>query len=461
MKLSCSHLLSQELSTKLSKNLLAAKSQADSSSTSTSLNQLAVYSLTMLAVVFSLLIGNFSVANAANAAEPPNKPVNNSTTNAAKQNIALQNIADSNASESVISEQVLYLQPEVNALIAAPKSTRLLLIEKLTLRLPELNAAEQFIVLQAQAERFWQLKKLEQAQTLLRELDKRALTLAPEQAAQSPFIDYLRIWSLVLTQQQLFEQAYEIEKKYLKAYSKSFATTRKQEIALLNEKYETSRKETENELLEKRAETTRLKIAEAEQEKAFYQRNKLILMAIIVVFIGMLIRQITISRRLNNLSKKDQLTGCHSRGQLFVKGNRLIEHFERTGNSFCIVMFDINNFKAFNEQFSHDQGDAKLQQLTKIASQILRSRDVLARIGSEKFVVLLPSATLVQTQAIAERIKEKAFSKAELSLSVGLVCIEQTAGSLNSALQSADTARRHAKATGSKKVISFVSINAD
>lgn len=456
MKLSCAHLLSQELSTKLSKNLLAAKSQADSSSTSTSLNQLAVYSLTMLAVVFSLLIGNFLVANTANAAETPNKPVNNSTTNAAKQNMA-----QSNASESVISEQVLYLQPEVNALIAAPKSTRLLLLEKLTLRLPELNAAEQFIVLQAQAERFWQLKKLEQAQTLLEELDKRALTLAPEQAAQSPFIDYLRIWSLVLTQQQLFEQAYEIEKKYLKAYSKSFATTRKQEIALLNEKYETSRKETENELLEKRAETTRLKIAEAEQEKAFYQRNKLILMAIIVVFIGMLIRQITISRRLKNLSKKDQLTGCHSRGQLFVKGNRLIEHFERTGNSFCIVMFDINNFKAFNEQFSHDQGDAKLQQLTKIASQILRSRDVLARIGSEKFVVLLPSATLVQTQAIAERIKEKAFSKAELSLSVGLVCIEQTAGSLNSALQSADTARRHAKATGSKKVISFVSINAD
>lgn len=362
---------------------------------------------------------------------------------------------------SVLSTEVLYLQPSVKSLTVTGISD----IEqnrKLASLLPkigELNNAEQFIVLQAQGEQLWRQQKFKLANGLFEELEQRAQQLSEHQRAQAEFIDYLRIWSKVLQEQKSLENAFETKRRYLRAYSKAYAKIRKQEIALLNEKYETSKKETANRLLEKRSETTRLKIAEVEKEKAFYQRNKFILMAVFIAFIVMLIRQVTISRRLKNLSKKDQLTGCNSRRQLFLKGQRLVEHFERTGNSFCLVMFDIDNFKAFNETFSHDQGDGILKQLTNIAKYTLRSRDILARIGSEEFVILLPSATLVQTQAIAQRIKDKAQQEADISLSVGIVCIEQTQGTLNSALQAADAARRHAKQAGGNKVVSFLSMN--
>ena len=86
----------------------------------------------------------------------------------------------------------------------------------------------------------------------------------------------------------------------------------------------------------------------------------------------------------------------------------LEEHFKvfkRYGNPFSLVMVDIDRFKQVNEAHGHETGDAVLAGVARLLQKSLREVDLVARYGSDEFMLLLPQTGLEPARGVCERIR--------------------------------------------------------
>jgi len=116
----------------------------------------------------------------------------------------------------------------------------------------------------------------------------------------------------------------------------------------------------------------------------------------------------------------DHLTELHNRRFLEQELMRL----DTMGNlPLSIIMCDVNGLKLVNDSFGHDVGDALLKKTAQIIQAACREEDVVARIGGDEFIVVLPQTTAEETLQIANRMKELAskekVANIELSISYG------------------------------------------
>jgi len=151
-------------------------------------------------------------------------------------------------------------------------------------------------------------------------------------------------------------------------------------------------------------------------------------------------------------ARTDPLTGLLNRRGLDERAAVEIAHARRTDACLAVVSFDLDHFKRINDRFGHDTGDRVLAQLGTVLVSSAREIDVVARIGGEEFVVLLPGATVAGAVEFAERIR-RALAEADES---DLPRIEVSAGvagsvapdEIGSLLQQADAALYNAKRGG-------------
>jgi len=120
------------------------------------------------------------------------------------------------------------------------------------------------------------------------------------------------------------------------------------------------------------------------------------------------------------LSFHDHLTGLNNR-RFFEEA---LKSFDNENNlPISIIMCDINGLKLVNDSFGHDSGDALLIKAAEIIKKACREEDIIARIGGDEFVVILPKTAADDTLQVLNRIKELAskesVSNIELSISCG------------------------------------------
>ncbi|MBK1648709.1 diguanylate cyclase domain-containing protein [Rhabdochromatium marinum] len=78
---------------------------------------------------------------------------------------------------------------------------------------------------------------------------------------------------------------------------------------------------------------------------------------------------------------------------------------QRTGQPLSLLLFDVDHFKRYNDNYGHGKGDECLRQVAQAAASVLRrSGDFIARYGGEEFMVILPHADTEQSTAIAQDI---------------------------------------------------------
>ena len=80
------------------------------------------------------------------------------------------------------------------------------------------------------------------------------------------------------------------------------------------------------------------------------------------------------------------------------------------GNT-CLLMVDLDQFKRINDQYGHPVGDEVLQQVAAILTGGVRATDVVARIGGEEFIVLMPNTPLAGAVALAEKMRSALRSR--------------------------------------------------
>jgi diguanylate cyclase (GGDEF)-like protein len=113
-----------------------------------------------------------------------------------------------------------------------------------------------------------------------------------------------------------------------------------------------------------------------------------------------------LNRELNRVARRDPLTGVGNRLALDEAISRLLDQGDRVRpRRFALVLFDLDHFKAYNDEHGHLAGDAALQHLGRILRDVTRSDDQAFRYGGEEFLLLLPDVDLRVAISIAERVR--------------------------------------------------------
>jgi two-component system cell cycle response regulator len=136
------------------------------------------------------------------------------------------------------------------------------------------------------------------------------------------------------------------------------------------------------------------------------------------------VRERGMMRRLELLSKQDGLTSILNRRAFEERFTIELERATRQKYPLMLASIDIDNFKEFNDEHGHQEGDKVLVSLAEIMKDCTReSVDMCFRLGGDEFAVLLPQATVNQGTEIIQRILlsfvEQGFGTT--SLSIGLV----------------------------------------
>lgn len=109
-------------------------------------------------------------------------------------------------------------------------------------------------------------------------------------------------------------------------------------------------------------------------------------------------------------AREDPLTGLHNRRafneQLMQQLNLRIRNPQAVPKSIGILLLDIDKFKAVNDTYGHDAGDAVLVKLAEILTMTTRSEETIARYGGEEFILLAPSTTPEELVLAGERIRK-------------------------------------------------------
>jgi len=170
------------------------------------------------------------------------------------------------------------------------------------------------------------------------------------------------------------------------------------------------------------------------------------------------------SEWLRRLAITDELTSLYNRRYFYVRTDRILRRMHQQGRQATLVLFDVDNFKHYNDRFGHAAGDEILRETAVMMRQALRENDVIARIGGDEFAVLLWEAEPPR-QADSERLRSalalvKRFTRAirhhtfavlgeeargSLSMSGGAAVFPRDGESCRELLRSADRGLRRAK----------------
>ena len=169
----------------------------------------------------------------------------------------------------------------------------------------------------------------------------------------------------------------------------------------------------------------------------------------------------TLQTQLREQVLRDPLTGLHNRRYLFEVAPRLLDLAQRQKNDLCVVLLDLDHFKAVNDQWGHESGDVVLRVFSGLLLQSLRRTDVVCRHGGEEFVIVMPDIALEGAENTLQRLLA-AFAQLRINtakhtlppvaFSAGIAVFPNHGVTLDQLLSRADRALYAAKDAGRARI---------
>jgi len=165
------------------------------------------------------------------------------------------------------------------------------------------------------------------------------------------------------------------------------------------------------------------------------------------------------------LAMIDPLTGLYNRRYAVPQLSAIAARASEHGKDFAVMVVDLDRFKLVNDQHGHAVGDQVLVEVGRRLTGNLRDTDLLARIGGEEFLVVLPDSSMAEARRIAERlcqaVKERPIQLSSgrgltVTVSIGVAVSTCTdAGgeiSIDAVVEQADLALLQSKGSGRNQV---------
>lgn len=159
-----------------------------------------------------------------------------------------------------------------------------------------------------------------------------------------------------------------------------------------------------------------------------------------------------------SMALTDSLTGLYNRRYLEVHMEKLIESNAKSNKALAVIMMDIDHFKSVNDTYGHNVGDEVLKVFADRLKDNLRSFDLVARLGGEEFVAILPDVSPERAYMVAERLRRSIADEAvpcavdggelKITTSIGAAIINNGGHSIPAVLERADKCLYEAKNSG-------------
>ena len=167
-----------------------------------------------------------------------------------------------------------------------------------------------------------------------------------------------------------------------------------------------------------------------------------------------------LSRDLQLMAIKDELTGLYNRRYLVDMFPRMLSAVQRDDKALAVLMIDADLFKSVNDNYGHSVGDLVLRRIAETLQKNCRMHDQVFRLGGEEFLVLSPNITLEDAKSFAEKLRKKiesidfsdTASTLSTTVSIGISLSDSTVHDQERLMTLADNALYKAKSSGRNRV---------
>ena len=134
-------------------------------------------------------------------------------------------------------------------------------------------------------------------------------------------------------------------------------------------------------------------------------------------------------QKLQKLATTDGLTKLYNSRSFYSQLELEVDRYNRYKHPLSLLLLDIDNFKEFNDNFGHLEGDKVLVRFSQIIKSCLRTNDSAYRYGGEEFTVILPETNGDEAKTVAQRIRSSLESEkfkpipnknAQITISIGV-----------------------------------------
>lgn len=171
-----------------------------------------------------------------------------------------------------------------------------------------------------------------------------------------------------------------------------------------------------------------------------------------------------------SMALTDSLTGVFNRRYINAHLPRLLERAIDNHKPVAVLLFDIDHFKVVNDSYGHTVGDEVLKEVSNRASRNLRTFDLVARLGGEEFVVILPDTDAEAALTVAERLRTRIAdtpfkvsadaSEIPVTVSIGVAAGGRLGDTAEGLIRRADEALYEAKRAGRNRSVADPRANA-
>jgi diguanylate cyclase len=163
------------------------------------------------------------------------------------------------------------------------------------------------------------------------------------------------------------------------------------------------------------------------------------------------------------LGLRDPLTALGNRRSFDINLSKEVDEAHASRSDLCLVMGDLDRFKAINDAFGHQIGDEILKMFAKLLSSNTKGRDTVARFGGEEFAIILPETKLADAERLTESIRSQLESKdlaintsgrliGRVTASFGIAQLDES-DSAGTLVKRADERLYEAKCAGRNRVV--------
>ncbi|HLF54200.1 MAG TPA: GGDEF domain-containing protein [Candidatus Nanoarchaeia archaeon] len=169
--------------------------------------------------------------------------------------------------------------------------------------------------------------------------------------------------------------------------------------------------------------------------------------------------RVTEYQKVQTSAVTDQLTGLYNRNHLVSSMDKLLPMLSSKSEPISVLLFDVDNFKNFNDTNGHPEGDRVLRAISDVIRSSMPQSAVSCRYGGEEFVIVLPGFNQEAAKQAAEKLRIDIEQSCPLTVSIGVMTCLNSSASRETLIREADRALYRAKHLGKNRVVPFIMLD--